>query len=110
MTCSYGGTLNLKEWQETRALSKRNFPKYFRIKEDEIYANLTELQQFGIVEEYFSDLHVLATRIKNIPSKQLLLIAIAGLKPNIMNKLKVLGVKDVEQVHRKVKLFKETHC
>ena len=66
------------------------------MEEAEIYNKLTHLQQEGTVDEYFSNLLVLATRVHDITEERLLQIAIGGLKQSIQSEIKLLDVKDVE--------------
>ena len=87
---------------------KKNFFKRFQdMEEVEIYNKLTCLQQEGIVDEYFSNLLVLATCVQDITEERLLQIAISGLKQSIQREIKLLDVKDVEQSRQKAKFIEE---
>ena len=59
------------------------------------------------MDEYFSNLLVLATRLQNITEEWLLQIAISGLTQSIQSKIKLLDVNNVEQAHQKAKLIEE---
>ena len=50
------------------------------MEEAEIYSKLTRLQQEGTIDEYFSNLLALATRVQDITEERLLQIAIGGIK------------------------------
>jgi hypothetical protein len=50
---------------------------------------------------------VLATRVIDLSDDHLLQIAISGLKEDIRNKLKIIDIKDVEQLRLKYRVEKE---
>ena len=77
------------------------------MEEAEIYRKLTRLKQEGTMDEYFSNLLVLATHVQDITEELLLQIAIGRLKQSIQSEIKLLDVKDVEQAHQKEKLIEE---
>ena len=91
----------VRDWD---TFKKKFFKRFQDMEENELYTKLTRLQQKGTVEEYFNELHVLATRINDISDDRLLQIAISGLKPTIQNQIKVLSPKDIEQVREKANL------
>ena len=53
------------------------------MEEAEIYIKLTRLQQEGTMDEYFSNLLVLATHVQDITEERLLQIDIGGMKQSI---------------------------
>ena len=66
---------------------KKIFCKWFQdMEEAKIYSKLTCLQQEGTLEEYFSNLLVLATRVQDITGEWLLRISIDGI--NIVFKVR----------------------
>jgi hypothetical protein len=92
----------VRDWD---TFKKIFFKRFQDIEEDELFTKLTRLQQTGTMDEFFNEIHVLATHVDDVSDKCLLQIAIIGLKPNIHNKIKVLDIKDVESVHQKAKLI-----
>ena len=50
------------------------------------------------MDEFFNELQVLATHVPNLLDDHLLRIAILGLKEDIRNDLKLIDIKDVEQL------------
>ena len=75
------------------------------MEESEIYSKLTRLQQEGTVDDYFSNLWVLATHVQYITEERLLQISIGGIKQISQSEIKLLDVKYVEQAHQKEKLI-----
>jgi hypothetical protein len=59
------------------------------------------------VQEFFQDLHVLATHVPNILKYHMLHIALLGLKENIQNELEFLNVNDIEEAYEKEKIAKK---
>ena len=59
---------------------KKFFKRFQDMEEARIYNKLTRLQQEGVVDEYFSNLLVLATRVQDITEERLLQIPIGGIK------------------------------
>ena len=51
------------------------------------------------MDEYFSNLLVLATRVQEIIEELLLQITIGWIKKSIQREIKLLEIKDVEQDH-----------
>ena len=98
-----GGRL-LRYWE---TFKKNLFKRFQDMEEDKIYNKLTHLQQEGTMDEYFSNLLVLATRVQDITEEQLLQIVIGGLKQSIQNEIKLLDVKDMEQACQKAELIEE---
>ena len=70
-----GGRL-VRDWD---TFKKIFFKQFQDMEEAEIYSKLTRLQQEGTVDEYFSNLLALATRVQDI-NKQILQIDIGGMK------------------------------
>jgi hypothetical protein len=58
------------------------------------------------MEEFFRDLHVLATRVPNISKDWLLQTTLSGLKENIWNELELIDIKDIEKACKKEKIVK----
>jgi hypothetical protein len=59
------------------------------------------------VDEFFNELHVLATHMLELPDEYLLQVAISGLKENIRNELKMLDINDIEQAQLKARIVEE---
>jgi hypothetical protein len=69
-----------RDWE---VFKKNLFLHFLDTKEKGFVYKLTPLQQFGTMEEFFRDLHVLATRVPNISEDWLLQTTLSGLKENI---------------------------
>ena len=67
-----GGIL-VRDWD---ILKKKMFKQFQYMEEIKIYSKLTRLQQEGTMDEYFSNLLVLATCVQDITEEWLLQIAI----------------------------------
>ena len=59
------------------------------------------------MDEYFSDLLVLATHVQDITEERLLQIDIGGLKQSIQSEIQLLDIKDMKQGRQKEKLIEE---
>ena len=77
------------------------------MEETQLYRNLTRLQQEETVDEYLSNILVLATRVQDITEEWLLQFSISGMKQSIQSEIKLLDVKDAEQARQKAKLIEE---
>ena len=60
-----------------------------------------------MINEFFNDLHVLATCLSDLSDDHLLQIAISRLKEDIRNELKLIDIKDVEQMRLKSRVVEE---
>ena len=67
------------------------------MEEARIYSKLTRLQQEGTVDEYFSNLLVLAIHVQYRTEERLLQIAIGGMKQSIQSEIKLFDIKYMEQ-------------
>jgi hypothetical protein len=59
------------------------------------------------VDDFFNELHVLDTRMIDLSDDHLLQISISRLKEDIRNKIKLIYIKDVEQLQLKSKVVEE---
>jgi hypothetical protein len=84
---SCGGTQNPN--QETRIHLESIFSRDFKtLRKMKFSPNSLDYNSWVQVDEFFNDLHVLATRMPELPDDCLLQISISGLKENIRNELK----------------------
>lgn len=60
-----------------------------------------------MVNDFFNELHVLATCLLDLSIDHILQISIFGLKEYIINKLKLIDIQDVEQLQLKVGVVEE---
>jgi len=86
------------QWMEWETFRKNFFMRFQNIKEKEVFFKLTQLQQVGMVEELFNELHMLSTCVIDLLDDHLLQISISRLKEDIRNELKLIDIKDVEKL------------
>ena len=84
-----------REWETVR---KHFFRRFQNIEEKEVFSKFTRLQQESTMDEFINELHVLATSVIDLSDDHLLQLAISRLKEYIQNKLKLIDIKDVEQL------------
>ena len=98
-----GGWL-VRDWE---TFKKKLFKRFQYMEEVKIYIKITRLQQEATMDEYFSNLLVLATCVQDITEEQFLRISIAWIKHNIQSEIKLLDFKYTKSSRQREKLIEE---
>ena len=87
---------------------KHDFFKRFEdLKERDLFAKITRLQQKGVIDEYIDEWKALVTHVPKLTYTQCLQTYGYELKPYIRDELELLNVSTMDKVRRKEKIIEE---